>query len=270
MHSSTLILLFLLGLGVGSFLNVLIARLPRNKSLFGRSHCPLCKKTISWYDNIPLVSFAILKGQCRACRSPISWQYPLVELITAVLFVFSYISLGIRGVWGIREIGELVYYLFIISSLIAIFFIDLKHRIIPDTIIYPTIVISFLFVLISQHPNISISHFISAIIAFLFFFFLHLVTHGQGMGFGDVKLSFLLGLFLGFPRIVVALYASFLTGATVSLILVVKGKKRLKDTIAFGPFLVLGAIVAFLFSQSILRVVCGALPICEIRVVLPL
>lgn len=265
MHGSTPIFLFLLGLGVGSFLNVLIARLPRSKSLFGRSRCLSCKKTISWYDNLPLVSFVILKGQCRACRSPISWQYPVVELTTAVLFVLSGIrnqELGIRG--GI----DLLYFLFMLSSLTAIFVIDLRHRIIPDRIVFPTVVVILMYLLF-LHNSLFIIHLLSALGAFVFFFLLHAMTHGRGMGLGDVKLSFLLGLFLGFPRIVVALYASFLTGALVSVILVVKGKKRLKDTIAFGPFLVIGAMVAFLFSESILRVVCGALPICEIRMVLP-
>lgn len=241
--------LFVLGLAIGSFLNVLIYRLPLGLSIRGRSFCPRCKKKIRWFDNVPLLSFAFLRGRCRWCHSPISPQYPLVELITAVLFV------GIWEIGEMREIWGLGYYLFIISSLIAILFIDLRHKIIPDIIVFPAILVSIFSVSIfstifNVQPSI-FNSFLSAFGSSAFFLALFLITRGRGMGFGDVKLAFLMGLFLGFPKIVVALYVAFLTGAFVSLILIVRRKVGLKSAIPFGPFLVIGTLVALFWGESI-------------------
>ncbi len=249
-----LIFIFILGLCVGSFLNVVIERLPRGESIIKkRSYCPSCKKNLKWYDMIPVFSFVFLKGKCRFCQSPISFQYPTVELVTGVLFV------GV--IWGIREIGEIGdiwtigYSLFIVSSLIAIFFIDLKYGIIPDKIIYPAFIVSFLYILLNTYYLI-LSHLFSAIGAFLFFLLIFLATRGRGMGFGDVKLSFLMGLVLGFTAIVIALYSAFLTGALASIILVVLGKKKIPGgTIPFGPFLVIGTLIALFFGNSIQEIV---------------
>ena len=134
---------------MGSFLNVLIYRLPRSLKLAGRSFCPKCKKKILWYDNIPLLSFIFLKGKCHHCHSPISVQYPLVELLTGLLFlltVFLFPKLITNYQLPITNYFLLLaYYLFLISSLIVIFFTDLKHQIIPDQVIYPTILITFLY-----------------------------------------------------------------------------------------------------------------------------
>lgn len=245
---------FVLGFIVGSFLNVLVYRLPKDLSIFGRSFCPHCKKPIRWHDNIPLLSFVLLRGKCRHCGFSISLQYPIVEAVTGVLFVLVFLLLGIKNQeLRIMDLVTLGYYLFIISALIAIFFADLRYGIIPDKVVYPTIAISLLF-LISQYPNILISNLLSALAAFLFFFFLFLITRGRGMGMGDVKLVFLMGLFLGFPKIAVALYIAFLTGAAISLILVLWGKKKFSGgTVPFGPFLVFGTLLAFFFGEKLLR-----------------
>lgn len=272
--------LFLLGLAVGSFLNVLIDRLPRDESVIkGRSHCESCKKILAWYDLMPVLSFVLLGGKCRYCHSPISFFYPLVELVTGVMFVLTFfllviplchpelvsgsISLGfempkqVRHDTCINVYLELVYYLFIVSSLIVIFFTDLKYGIIPDKIVYPGVVISLLYLLIF-HNSLFIIHLLSALGAFLFFLFLFLVTRGRGMGFGDVKLVFLLGLFLGFPKIMIALYFAFLTGAFWGCILILWRKKRLSETISFGPFLSAGAFISLLWGEGIIRVVLGS------------
>lgn len=252
-------LLFVVGLFVGSFLNVLIHRLPHDLSILGRSFCPHCKKPIRWYDNMPLVSFVLLGGKCRNCHSPIGWQYPAVELVAGALFVLVFVFLSNESikyqVLSIKYLLFLGYYLLIVSSLITIFFIDLKHGIIPDKIIYPTVAISFLYLILSTKYLIP-NHFSSALGAFLFFLFLVLVTKGRGMGMGDVKLAFLMGLFLGFPKIVVALYIAFLTGAAVSLILVLWGKKKFSGgTVPFGTFLVFATLLAFLAGEELLRLV---------------
>lgn len=254
-----IIFLFAVGLCVGSFLNVLIYRLPHNLSIFGRSFCPHCKKKIVWHDNIPLVSFIILGGRCRKCRSPISLQYPAVELVTGVLFVLVFLFLPSEGikhqVLSIKYLVVIGYYLLIVSSLVAIFFTDLKHGIIPDKIIYPTIFITFLYIILNTKYLI-LPNLLSALGAFLLFFLLVLITRGKGMGMGDVKLAFLLGLFLGFPKIVIALYVAFLTGAAVSLILVLWGKKKFSGgTVPLGPFLVFGTLLAFFAGEKLLQLV---------------
>jgi len=262
------VIIFLFGLAVGSFLNVLIDRLPRDESVIkGRSYCEHCKKPLLWYDLIPLLSFLILKGKCRHCRSPISFYYPTVELVTGAMFVlvalfifgnesefsitnfqFSIFNFQSKLNFHLYQTPPLFYYLFIVSSLVVIFFADLKYGIIPDKIVYPAILVSFLY-LISQYPNILISNIFSALGAFLFFLLLFLATRGRGMGFGDVKLVFLLGLFLGWPKVIVAFYIAFLTGAIIGCILILWRKKKFSGgTIAFGPFLVLGAIIALFWG----------------------
>ncbi len=234
----------LFGLFVGSFLNVLIDRLPREETvLSGRSHCEFCKHKLDWYDLIPLVSFVLLKGKCRYCRTPLSFYYPIVEMTTGFLFVLSYVFLPLTFIY---------YYLFLISTLIVIFFIDLKYGIIPDKILFPAIFVSlpYLFII---HYSLLIIHIASALGAFVFFFLLHLLTRGRGMGFGDVKFVILMGLVLGFPGIVIGLYIAFLTGAIISLILVAWGKKKLRgSTVPFGPFLVFGMLVSLFWGNVIL------------------
>ncbi len=251
---------FILGLAVGSFLNVLIDRLPNDESPFkGRSYCDKCRKKLVWFDMIPILSFFLLRGKCRLCHSSISVYYPIVELITAVLFISAVyllpqISIGYQ-VLTIKYMIDALYYWFIVSSLIVIFFTDLKYGIIPDKIVYPAIAISFLY-LIFLHSNILISNIVSSIGVFLFFLFLYFITKGRGMGLGDVKLVFFLGLLLGFPKIIIALYIAFLTGAVAGLILIMWKKKRLKiATIPFGPFLALGTFLSYFLSEKIIFMV---------------
>ncbi len=249
--------LFLLGLAVGSFLNVLIDRLPRDESIIkGRSYCEHCKKPLIWYDLIPLLSFLILKGKCRYCHFPISWYYSVVELTTGILFVLVYLFFPQEGIMnhelGIMGIVSVIYYLFIVSSFIVVFFADLKYGIIPDKVVFSSIVVSIVYLFI-LHNSYFIIHLLSALGAFLFFFLLYLITRGQGMGFGDVKLVFLLGLFLGWPKVIVAFYIAFLTGAILGCILILWGKKKFSGgTVPFGPFLVLGAITSLFWGEHIL------------------
>lgn len=245
-------LLFLLGLSIGSFLNVLIYRLPRSLSLTGRSFCPKCRKKISWYDNLPLLSFVLLEGKCRHCHSPISWQYPLVELVTGILTVLSIKYFVLSR----QDLILTTYYLILIYTLIVIFFTDLYHEIIPDEIVYPAVIITLIF---SLYPNILISNLISGFLAGLLFLSLYLLTSGRGMGFGDVKLAVLMGLFLGYPKIIVALYLAFLTGAAIGVILILRGKKKLKSHIPFGPFLVGSTIFALFYGHYLWEKIIAAL-----------
>jgi len=229
-----------LGLVIGSFLNVVIYRLPRGLGFVrGRSFCPKCKHKVNWFDNVPVISFLILKGHCRFCGKRISWQYPLVELLTGVLFYLSYLS-------HLSFLSCLF-----ICGLIVIFFVDLEHQIIPDEIVIPLSILFLVYFLMTNPQLLITNYLITALISFLFLYFIFLLTKGKGMGFGDVKLAFLMGLVLGFPKIVVAFYLAFLTGAFVGVILILLSRAKLKQKIAFGPFLVFGTIFSLLWGEKI-------------------
>lgn len=246
--------IFLLGLSIGSFLNVLADRFPRDEGVITtRSHCDYCHHTLSPFDLIPVVSFFYLRGKCRYCKKKLSWYYPGGELLTGSLFVITYL------VVGTTSFPTLFFSLFIVSALIVIFFSDIKYSIIPDKIVYPAFVSTVLFQLLVNFHMIS-QYVFSATGAGLFFLALFLVTKGKGMGFGDVKFAVLMGLILGFPGIVYSLYIAFLTGAAVSLILILWKQKTLKSTIPFGPFLVFATLLVFLFPQAIEAVVRMVLP----------
>ncbi len=235
-------LVFLLGLCVGSFLNVLIDRLPKGESIwFGRSRCDHCKKTLRWFELIPLLSYLLQGGRCLRCHKKLSLQYPVVELATGVGFVL----IGGQAFDARQGLALAI----IFSCLLVIFVADLKYMIIPDSMI----VIGILGVLL-QGPALGDlqGRALSGMGASLFFLILFLITRGRGMGLGDVKLAFFLGLWLGFPRIVIAIYLAFLTGALVGVTLILTGKKGLKSKIAFGPFLVLGAGITYFYSEQII------------------
>jgi len=240
------VVILLLGLAVGSFLNVLIDRIPKNLSILGRSRCDHCKKTLEVIDLVPVLSYLYLGGRCHNCQEKINIRNPIVELVTGALFVLTFIYVFPTS---LAQYIELVYVLLIISSLIIIFFIDLKYQIIPDKIVYPMIVLSFIYLILNTKYLI-LPHLLSGFGASSFFLLLYLVTAGRGLGFGDVKLASLLGLFLGFPKILIAIYLAFLTGAAASVILILWRKKGLKDKIAFGPFLIAGGIIALFLGDK--------------------
>ncbi len=237
------IALFIIGIFVGSFLNVVIDRLPRKEGFVtGRSHCDLCGHTLAWYDLVPLLSYALLLGKCRYCKKFIGYEYPLVELTTGILFCI------IPLLYPAIPMLSLLDTLFIFSIFVVIFYTDLWYGIIPDiTLLLGIVALIPIFVM---HPTLLLSSVLSGVVACLFFLALFLGTRGRGMGFGDVKLALLLGLLLGYPRIIVSLYIAFLTGAGIALILILWRKKKLRgDTIPFGPFLILGAVLGLLFGN---------------------
>ncbi len=247
--------LFLLGTTIGSFLTVVIDRLPKGISIVhGRSHCDSCNHTLSWLDLIPLFSFVILQGKCRYCKKPIGVHHLLLELIVGALFVVTYFatlgSLGAELVYSSVFVSTLTYRLFLICVLFIIFFIDLRHSIIPFAAVAAACVVSLLWMIIVspiQLPNA----FLAAFGSFLFFFLIHAVTKGKGMGFGDVIFSFFMGFLLGFPTVVVAIYIAFLTGSVLSLILILAKRKKLKSAIPFGPFLVIGTVSCLLWGSQL-------------------
>lgn len=247
------ILIFLTGLIAGSFLNCVIYRLEAGKSfLKGRSFCPHCKKTLSWQDLIPVFSFLILRGKCRYCRQKISFQYPLVEFFTG--FVFALIFYYTK-----YYIPYTIYELVIACFLIVIFVYDLKHYIIPDSVVYPAILASGIWYLVSSivlgsYTKYEILNTIySAFGAAAFFLAIVLVSKGRWMGVGDIKLAFLMGLFLGFPGILVALFSAFFIGAIIGIGLIISGKKTLKSEVPFGPFLITGTFLALFFGEKLIN-----------------
>jgi len=248
--------IFLFGLAIGSFLNCLIYRLKTGQGfLKGRSFCPNCKHTLSWQDLIPLLSFLILKGKCHYCQKPISLQYPLIELTTGILFILTIYNLQFT-IYNLENFFTLGYLLFIVSCLLVIFVYDLKHYIIPDRVLFPAIIIALIFnfqFLISKQFLFFSYLILSAIGAAAFFLAIVLISRGKWMGVGDIKLAFLMGLFLGWPNILVALFSAFLIGAIIGIILMILGKKTLKSEVPFGPFLVTGTFLALFWGQEIVN-----------------
>lgn len=239
------LLLFFLGLFVGSFLNVIIDRVPRDESfLFGRSHCDVCQHVLAWYDLIPLLSFVFLRGCCRYCHKKIGWQFPLVELATGALFACNYL------IFSHAPLITVVFSYLILMISIVIFFTDLWFGIIPDIAIGFGFILS-IGVFFLQREN-WLPHLLGFLIGGSFFLSLWFITKKKGMGFGDVKLAGFLGFLLGIPFLIPAGYIAFLTGAAVALILIMIRKKHLKgDTLPFGPFLILGGLITFYCGNTL-------------------
>jgi len=247
----------LFGLLVGSFLNVVIVRRghvdwQERTSLDGRSGCPKCGHHISWYENIPLFSWIVLRGRCRGCKERISWRYPAVELLTALL-------------WGAvaatsNDIATLVTGVVFLSVLIPITFIDLDLRIIPDEINYVAIYLGFACSLgfgpqdrFAAHEWWWLEVLLSSFGAAAFLLLPALLTQGKGMGMGDVKLAIALGAFLGAP-VAPGMFVGFLIALIPSLVLIIsRGMKRgRKSAIPFGPFLAMGGGVGWFFGSQLL------------------
>ncbi|OGZ18491.1 MAG: hypothetical protein A2175_01915 [Candidatus Nealsonbacteria bacterium RBG_13_42_11] len=251
------LIVFIFGLVVGSFLNSVIYRLNKGESfLKGRSYCPSCRHQLAWRDLIPLLSFLTLGGKCRYCGKKISQQYPLVELMTGILFVLIFLKFGfVLNFYSLPVTG---YSLLITSLLIIIFASDLETYIIPDGVVYSAIGLAIFYNLlyslfIIQNSSFFIQAILSGLGASAFFLAIFLISKGRWLGFGDVKLAALMGLFLGFPEILVALFLAFLIGAIIGVGMISAGRKKLSSEIPFGPFLVTGTFLALFFGQSIIE-----------------
>ncbi len=248
------ILIFIFGTLIGSFLNCVIYRLEEGEEFIkGRSYCPHCKETIGSFDLIPIISFLLLKGRCRKCKKKISIQYPLVELFTGSLFLLFFL-LYANPIFGIFDF---LYYFFILSLMVIVFVYDFKHYLIPNEVTFSAIgatVIWHVAISVFKHDITIIYPFIfSALGAGAFFLSIFLISKGRWMGFGDVKLVFFMGLFLGMPKILTALFISFMSGAIIGSVAVIAKKKGIKSEIPFGPFLMSGTIIAFFWGESILN-----------------
>jgi len=245
--SDTLFLLisFIVGSIVGSFLNVCIARIPAGDSIvFPGSHCPLCGKPLTWYENIPIISYCLLRGRCRSCHARISPVYPVVEIITAAA------SLGLFMIFGL-SLRYLVAFVFA-AILIVITFIDLKHQIIPDVITLPGIPLflaSAVFIMELSFRDALIGCIVGGGSLFLVGFTYKLIKKQEGMGGGDIKLLALIGGFLGWQSLIFVILISSLFGAVVGVAVMVYQRGTMQTAIPFGPFLSFAAVL-YLFCGS--------------------
>lgn len=241
-----LALVIIIGLTIGSFINVLIARLPSRKKIGGRSRCPKCGAAIKWYDLVPIISFIVLLGRCRSCRRQISWRYPLVELITASVFSALFFVEG--GVFT----PEVFFLCGVSAGFIALAGCDLEKFILPDGLI---VGISF-FVLAFKAvtvPSEIISMCVTGFILALGFGILFLVSRGSWLGLGDVKLAFLVGLALNYPLAVIATLGAIWSGAIVGVTLVTIRRASLKSALPFGTFLTGASIATLIFSHELIK-----------------
>ena len=258
-----LFFVFIFGLIIGSFLNSVIYRFHNEESLLGRSYCPHCHHQLAWYDLIPLFSFILLKGRCRYCHRKISWQYPLVEFFTGLLFLFIFLFIFPHPVnFLIAPAYTLIYlvYLFTIVSLfIVIFVYDLKYYIIPRKIVSLGVLLILFYRLLEIYKfhSITVKSFLyllifSFLISFIFWL-IWFLSKGKWMGLGDAKLVFFLSFFLDPREDLVALFFAFGLGAIIGLILICLKKKEMRSELPFGPFLIIGTLIALFWGERIIQ-----------------
>lgn len=248
------VLIALFGLVVGSFLNAVIYRLSVGDSAIrGRSYCPSCRHELAARDLIPVLSYVALGGRCRYCRKPISIRYPLIELATGFVFVLTYLHFG--SSFNMRTVLYLVYGAF----LIVIFAYDLLHYLILDSVIIPAIIIAFIGNTILGVPWQSM--LIAGLVAAGFFALQFIVSRGRWIGGGDIRLGFFMGVMLGWPLILVALFIAYISGGSIGLILIAQGSKTLQSKVPFGTFLTLGTYAALLYGPQLLSWYMNKLPL---------
>ena len=242
------ILAFIFGACIGSFLNVCIYRIPAGASIVHPgSSCPRCKTMIPFYDNIPIVSYLILNGKCRTCSIPIAMRYPLVELLTGLFALACSLAFG-------PSLHALVVFIFI-ATLIVVAFIDLDHRIIPDSISLPGIPLFFLASL--AVPTVTWQASALGILAgggslFAVAWGYQLIAGREGMGGGDIKLLAMIGAMIGWRGILFTLFAASAIGTLVGILAMIRSGKGMKLAIPFGPFLALGAVIYQFFGEAII------------------
>lgn len=278
-------LLFVFGLLIGSFLNVVALRYDGDrmvadpKVIGGRSHCPHCGTTLRWYELIPVASFIIQGRRCRSCKAKIGWQYPLVELLSGC--VFAFVPLQTFNLTGPGEPFVVLSVLWVIAFelFLLVAYIDIRLGIIPDELnvalgilgLFMVIVLGGYFGLANHslfgvysgwfgfQGNIWANHILAAAAVAAFFGLLILVTRGKGMGMGDVKLAAPLGLIFGWPDIVLVVVTAFVLGALAGVLLIIRGKKTMKGSLPFAPFLIAGAAIVFFAGFRIASAYLGIL-----------
>lgn len=281
------IFVFIVGLAAGSFLNSYIFRLregethnPLQLPLIlrgrdrsepplkvrggegelcsvwrGRSYCPKCKKTLRWYELVPLLSFAMQIGRCRGCRQKIDWQYPAVELVTGILFVLAYYTIELSN-YQIIKSSQLATIWYLLSALVILFVYDLRYGLVPDRVVLPAIVVAFLYNLIIKLSNHQIiTSFGSLVFAIAigagFFAIQYILSKGRWLGAGDIRIGALMGAMAGWPYIFAGIVISYIIGGAISVGLLAAGRKKFGQTLPLGTFLTLGTAIIFLYGEQI-------------------
>ena len=250
---------FVFGLIIGSFLNVLVYRIRVAESIMGRSYCPRCKHKIRWFDNVPVLSFVLLRFRCRDCKEKISWQYPLVEFFTGLVFALvgtHFFILEIVDTWWLTGA-----WLVLSAMLVVILVYDILYMEIPNIVLWPAIIVSFAVnvyvdygqVFNSPWERALVSGLAAAAGAFIFFFCLSFFSKEKWMGMGDAYLAILLGMMLGWPQIFLGLFLAFAIGALYGIMAIILKKKKMSSQIPFAPFLIGGAFISVLFYTPIVN-----------------
>ncbi|MDD2681292.1 MAG: prepilin peptidase [Patescibacteria group bacterium] len=255
-------IIILLGLALGSFSNCLIWRLYKQESIIGRSYCPLCQKKLSWYHNIPVLSFLFLKGRCHFCKQKISWQYPLVELAVTGLFLFFWLAalkfqyLDSESLFLLLQRPN--FYLYLLKDLVAawvmivIFVFDLRYYLVSNLVVWPA---TLFFIIINLYLGVIWWHILLAMaLAALFFGTQYLLTRGRGLGEGDIWLGLLLGALLpNLNSLIIAILSAYVVGSFVGIALIASGHKSWGSKLPLGVFLALGALGALIWGENILQ-----------------
>jgi len=244
---SAIVVAALFGAVIGSFLNVCIYRLPRGTSIvWPPSACPSCARGLSWFENIPIVSYAVLGGRCRTCRTPISLRYPIVEALTAAMFALGWWYFGPGPLLPSR--------LMFGCALIVLFAVDLEHHLLPNVITLPGIVVGLLFSFVTEPGWVAslIGIVLGGGVLFLIAEAYYRVRHEEGLGMGDVKMLAMIGAFIGWKLTLVALMFASVTGTIVGLGLIATRRGTMKYALPFGTFLAIGAAVSATIGPHLL------------------
>jgi leader peptidase (prepilin peptidase)/N-methyltransferase len=241
-------LFVLIGLCAGSFLNVCIHRLPKGESVVRPgSRCTSCGLSIRWYDNIPVLGFLLLGGRCRGCGGRISWRYPVVEVLTGLLFLAT--------VWRFGLDARTIFLLIFLCGLVVVTFIDLDHEIIPHAVTLPGIPLGLIASLITRDPSprdAIAGALVGAGLVYLVAVYAEVALRRESMGGGDINLLAMIGAFLGWKQVFLSFFLAVAAGACLSLLLIAAGVLSRKDRIPFGPFLALGAVVSLFAGDNLI------------------
>lgn len=270
------LVLFFVGAAIGSFLNVVSLRYLPGKRLFsedviaGRSHCPHCKRILKWYELIPIFSFIVQKGECRHCKKKLLWQYPLIEILGGLILIFIPLSLDAPLFSSKAVIWILIFFIFILIALIdfrqyiildqlnislailGLFLLNIKERL-DDFGMFSGSFLKHYAALFGFRENIWFNHFFAVLSGIIFFGLIIFLSRGRAMGWGDFKLIGPLGLIFGWPDILMIIFLSFIIGSIFVAPLLISRRKKMKDTIPFGPFLIMSAVLTFFFGYQIIN-----------------
>ena len=237
---------FMIGAAIGSFINVLVDRLIHGESIMGRSHCDHCKKTLLWYDLFPIFSYLVIGGKCRRCHTKLSLEHPVVEILTGLLFI---------GTWIIVPLGSLILYWGIVSCAWVIFLSDVRYKLISDYMQLAFFLCIFFQKILDKASFFSLlTDCFAAITILLPIWLIYVISRERAMGLGDVILAGIIGFALGIGKGILALYCAFIVGAVIGVFLLISQKKGMKSAVPFGPFLLIGMVIASVWGDKLIHI----------------